>query len=327
MKISIIIPIYNVSEWVEDCLSSVAQQTYSSIECIIINDCSPDDSMEKVYHFIKNNSGKVEFKIVNHTENKGLSAARNTGIKNASGDYLFFLDSDDEIFPDTIMKMVNLVNKYHSDFVIGDFEIKSNDCILSEVALKKNVCINKEYLSSNREISCAYFREQWFVMACNKLIKKELFEIFDLYFPIGLLHEDLLWSFKLAGCASNMSVCKDNTYIYKLHNNSISGQIKQKNIDDFLKILRMCDLIVLSYPYNKYLKAKLHSIANYIIRNILKSSISREEKINTIRSLKYYISRKNRFCYPLSISDLLKMILFNMPSTVIYYLVQLYNKR
>lgn len=89
----------------------------------------------------------------------------------------------------------------------------------------------------------------------------------------------------------------------------------------------MCDLIVLSYPYNKYLKAKLHSIANYIIRNILKSSISREEKINTIRSLKYYISRKNRFCYPLSISDLLKMILFNMPSTVIYYLVQLYNKR
>ena len=325
MKVSIIIPVYNVSEWIEDCLLSVIKQTYSSIECIIINDCSPDDSIDKATRLIDSKLSNIEFKIIHHDRNMGLSAARNTSIKHASGDYLYFLDSDDELSCNAIINMVILAEKYSSDVVIGDFKIVGNNSGFSEVASKKNITIDKECLCTNREISYAYFKEQWFAMACNKLIKRTLLEEYDLFFPEGLLHEDLLWSLKLAGCASTMSICRDCTYIYKLRGDSISGQIKRRNISDLLQIAKMSDYVVLAYPHNKYLKGKLHSIVNFIMRNIVNSSLEKNEKIDAIMLLKSVISRKNSLCLPLSISDLLKLVLFKLPPSLIYYIIQLYS--
>lgn len=325
MKVSIIIPVYNVSEWIEDCLLSVIRQTHPFIECIIINDCSPDDSIDKATRLMEENPSNIEFKIIHHDRNIGLSAARNTGIQHALGDYLYFLDSDDELALDAIAKMVILAEKYHSDVVIGDFEITGNNRGLSDVVSRKYVTIDKEYLFTNKDVSYAYFKEQWFAMAWNKLIKRTLLEEYDLFFPEGLLHEDLLWSLKLAGCASTMSICRDCTYIYKLRGDSISGQIKRRNISDLLQIARMSDSVVLSYPHNKYLKGKLHSIVNFIMRNIVNSSLERNEKIDAITSLKSVVSRKNSLCLPLSISDLLKLVLFKLPSSLIYYIIQLYS--
>lgn len=78
--VSIIIPVNNVSDYVEECLQSVAAQTYTAIECIIVDDCGTDDSMQKVESFITNYQGPITFKILHHEHNRGLSAARNTGI-------------------------------------------------------------------------------------------------------------------------------------------------------------------------------------------------------------------------------------------------------
>lgn len=97
MKISIIIPIYNVAEYVSDCLKSVLQQTYKNIEIIIVNDCTEDNSMVIIEGLLKESATSIPYKIINHTRNQGLSVARNTGIKNSTGDYLYFMDSDDEI--------------------------------------------------------------------------------------------------------------------------------------------------------------------------------------------------------------------------------------
>ena len=90
MKFSIIIPVYNVEKYIVNCLNSVANQLYDDIECIIVDDCSPDNSMIHVASFLEQYEGKIIFKIVTHEKNQGLSAARNSGVKIATGDYLFF---------------------------------------------------------------------------------------------------------------------------------------------------------------------------------------------------------------------------------------------
>ena len=95
MKVSIIIPIYNVAPYIKRCLQSVADQTYKDIECILIDDCGSDNSINLAKEFIYDYKGNILFTILHHEENKGLSAARNTGLRYAKGEYVYFLDSDD----------------------------------------------------------------------------------------------------------------------------------------------------------------------------------------------------------------------------------------
>ena len=112
MKVSIIIPVYNVSPYIERCIKSVMNQTYQDIECILVNDASPDDSIDIAKLLIENYDGPIQFQILSHGHNRGLSAARNTGIDASTGDYLYFLDSDDEITPDCIKLLMDEVKKY-----------------------------------------------------------------------------------------------------------------------------------------------------------------------------------------------------------------------
>ena len=95
--ISIIIPIYNVEKYVAECLNSVINQTYdhSKIECILVDDCTPDKSMNIANELIANYNGDMTFIIKKHDHNQGLSAARNTGIDIATRTYIYFIDSDE----------------------------------------------------------------------------------------------------------------------------------------------------------------------------------------------------------------------------------------
>ena len=93
MKISIVVPVYNVAPYVADCFYSIARQTWQGpLECIFVDDCGTDDSMSIVEHCIDDYSGPIDFRIVRHVHNRGLSAARNSGISAATGDYVYFLD-------------------------------------------------------------------------------------------------------------------------------------------------------------------------------------------------------------------------------------------
>ena len=95
--VSIIIPIYNVEKYVAECINSVISQTYdhSKIECIIVDDCTPDNSMVIVNEIIRKYNGEMTFVICRHEHNQGVSAVRNTGIEVATGEYIYFIDSDD----------------------------------------------------------------------------------------------------------------------------------------------------------------------------------------------------------------------------------------
>ena len=112
MLVSIIIPVYNVAPYIGDCLRSVMRQTYTGpIECLIVDDCGTDESLPIAERMIVEYDGPIRFEILHHEHNRGLSAARNTGINKATGDYFFFIDSDDEITEDCMEKMMSVVQE------------------------------------------------------------------------------------------------------------------------------------------------------------------------------------------------------------------------
>ena len=120
MKVSIIIPVYNVGDYIEDCLRSVIRQVYSGdIECIIVDDCGTDNSIALAERLMASYKGPIQFIILHHQHNRGLSAARNTGIDVAQGDYIFFLDSDDELTDDSIATLTKPLETERYDVVLG----------------------------------------------------------------------------------------------------------------------------------------------------------------------------------------------------------------
>ncbi|WP_297973702.1 glycosyltransferase family 2 protein [uncultured Bacteroides sp.] len=235
MKVSIIIPVYNVSDYIKECIESVVIQ-HGNIECIIVNDCTQDDSIFILREYLKNYSGNVDFKIVEHSMNRGLSTARNTGINTATGDYLFFLDSDDRLAEGAIEKMVSYLQSDEPPYcVIGDYATFG---VCSLTLPKNNISINS--LSNNDEVLNSYLQCQWFPMAWNKLILRDFVLEHTLYFKEGMLHEDELWSYQLALKLPSLQFCHELTYLYRIRDNSIT---KKKSIENFRDNLMYCDYI------------------------------------------------------------------------------------
>ena len=114
--VSVIIPIYNVEQYIEKCLDSVINQTYKDLEIICVNDCSPDNSAQILLEYAQRDT---RIKIVNREKNGGLSAARNTGLDEAKGEYVYFIDSDDWIDLDYIEKMVSAITFSKTDVVVN----------------------------------------------------------------------------------------------------------------------------------------------------------------------------------------------------------------
>ena len=123
MKVSIIIPVYNVAKYIERCLLSVLDQTWQDLEVILVNDCTPDNSMEIARRVVASHPRGTVVRCLEHEENRGLSAARNTGISASVGDYLYFLDSDDYISANAIELLADAAVQKRPDFVIGNYEV------------------------------------------------------------------------------------------------------------------------------------------------------------------------------------------------------------
>lgn len=230
MKISIIIPIYNVAPYVERCLYSALNQSYEDIELVLVDDCGTDNSMNIVSEVVEKYVGNKKISLFKHEHNLGLSAARNTGIKNATGDYLLFLDSDDEIPLNAVELLLEATNE-NPDFVIGNIKVLGSDKFSFYFSIPSGV------IQGNELILDSFIKDKWYSMAVNKLIKKEFLLNHHLFFKEGILHEDELWSFVLATKANKMSVVKDYTYHYYIRNDSITGKISIRNYESNAIIL------------------------------------------------------------------------------------------
>ena len=222
MKISIIVPVYNVELYIKECFESIAAQTYKGeIECIFVDDCGQDDSVAILEKLIAEYHGPIQFSIVHHEHNKGLSGARNTGIRHAQGDYLYFIDSDDSITPDCIEKLVALAEKYPGVDIVQGSAKSNSDWLM----LKWN--LTPEYSESFKWIRTTMLKRYVLPMtAWNKLVRRDFVLEHELYFAEGMIHEDEVWNFMLSKYVHRIAFCFDATYNYRVNDEGIMHQVK-----------------------------------------------------------------------------------------------------
>jgi glycosyltransferase involved in cell wall biosynthesis len=228
--ISLIIPIYNVGNYIEKSLRSALDQTYKNLEYILVNDCTQDNSMIVVNNILNEDKYKdYNVKIINLDINTGLSNARNVGLSIANGEFLMFMDSDDEIKPTCVDNHYKAIVEAHSDFTIANTYLDG----ARSVHIKR---INKSI--ANKTPLDSYYDREWSVSAWNKLYRAEFIHSNNLIFKRGILHEDILWSYQVAKCAKRIAIVKDCTYVYKVRANSITKtKINHKKIEDLINIL------------------------------------------------------------------------------------------
>lgn len=232
MKISIIVPVYNVEQYIKECFDSIAAQTYKGeIECIFVDDCGQDKSVEILEKMIACYQGGISFSIIHHEHNKGLSGARNTGIRNASGDYLYFLDSDDCLLPKSIESLANKVQQNPNVQVVqgcakGHLEgwLTLNPKIIPEYS------DNVYWVQSNWP---AFFKTAW-----NKMVSRTLIIEYGLFFEEGLIHEDDIWNFMLAKYVKSIAFCFEPTYYYRSNQSGIM-QGGQNSDDSYLPVVSL----------------------------------------------------------------------------------------
>jgi len=226
--ITVVIPVFNVQDYIIECLESVAQQSYTEgVECILVDDCGTDNSMLLVQDFINNYNGDIHFRIVKHTRNRGLSAARNTGITNASGEYVLFVDSDDTIYTDCLKFFMEVAKKF------PDAEMIAAGAKTNRKDWEKLFTMEKDfpdYADNPQWIARTMLMRGGLkgipLTAWNRLVKKDFLQKYQLFFMEGVLHEDELWNFILAQKLSRIALCKHNTYFYRTRPQSIMTNFK-----------------------------------------------------------------------------------------------------
>jgi len=236
--VSVIIPLYNCEDFIERCLKSIRNQSYSPIEVILVNDQSPDNCAEIAENFLEKYQLE-NWKLLHLNENFGSSVARNLGIDNAMGKYLFFVDSDDTITPDCLETLVEISEKTGAEITISQLE-----CVKASTG-EKSMCIplktTYEVLPDNATIFREFAAGNLVTYSVNKLINNKYLKENQLYFTPGLYAQDELWTFQCMLKMSKIAINKSVTYTYFLHENSVIHSRGKKHFDDWFTIGKFVD--------------------------------------------------------------------------------------
>lgn len=272
VSVSIIVPVYNVGKYVERCIRSIIAQTYTgSMECIIVDDRGSDDSMERVNRLLDNYDGPIDFKIITHPENKGISEARNTGIRNATGDYILFLDSDDEI---SIHALTYFIQKAaetpDAEIIVGDYYLPKREIRFHP---------NKD-LSTHQKSKIALIAPRGLIpFTHNRLIKRSFIINHNLYFEPFKYLEDNLWTWKAAKYISSIAFTNKPSYIYFSNLDSVMHQFSFDRIKDCVKI---CDIKASTID---------SGCENWQIRNAISHVLNTDSDIRYTSTGKEYIEK------------------------------------
>lgn len=222
MLVSIIIPVYNVEQYLPRCLKSVSAQTYSNLEIILVDDGSTDLSGKICEEFAKADSRVV----VVHKENGGLSSARNTGIEISHGEYVTFLDSDDYLAVDFVEKTVRLCKYNNAQIAIMDMKYIRED---DNDELKDSKASKIIRLNSEKAIEASLYQAAFSCCVPAKLYKRKIVK--DIRFPVGRLSEDLATCHLFLDKANKIIFVKKTGYYYRQRNSSIMHTFTPKRLD------------------------------------------------------------------------------------------------
>ena len=226
MKVSIIIPTYNVEAYIIDCLESITLQTFrGTLECIIVDDCGTDDSIALAESFIQHYQGNINFRILHREKNGGLSAARNTGLNEAKGEFVYFLDSDDYITPDCIESLVEVAKHFPKVEIVQGGIVNTKGTIIYDSTRFKT----PQLLEDRKDIYSKLVFGELPVSSWNKLIRRDFLKENSIDFYEGVIHEDVDFLYKLAAHVTSFALCPVITYCYRVQR---EGSILSTTNDD-----------------------------------------------------------------------------------------------
>ncbi len=236
--VSILIPVFKCEDFIENTMETVKNQDYQNLEVILTNDFTPDKSAQIVENFISKNK-LSNWKLIHLERNSGLSVVRNNGLENAKGKYIYFLDSDDELYPDTISRLVNLAEKTNADLTMGEvlgIRLPSKEQIDIFPIHEK-----RDLIEGNSEVFKAFVNGGFPVSSWNKLIKRNFLVKNHLWFTAGLFAQDALHSFEMALHLESIAFLREKTYKYFLHANSVIHNRNKVHFDNWITIAQKVD--------------------------------------------------------------------------------------
>lgn len=218
-KVSIVIPAYNIADYIGACIESVLKQTYKNTEIIVVDDGSTDNTPTICDKYKKQNPQL----IVIHQKNAGLSGARNRGLKESTGSYICFIDGDDMIDENYIELLLQSINENSSEIAVCGYKtVSDTETVTTHPASLHTI--------SGKEACIKLMTEQldFDVLAWNKLYKKSVFTKNQIKYPVGKIHEDNLTTYKTYAKADKVSFISDAPYNYMKREGSITSNEKRE---------------------------------------------------------------------------------------------------
>lgn len=248
INISIIIPVYNAKNFIVDCLKSVSAQTFAgNFECILVDDCGIDNSIVLAKEYIDSCDSNAMFRILRQEYNQGPSSARNRGIREANGEYVFFLDADDSIAPDCLELLFSLAKQYNLDYVQGMYHSDDNYHMPVYESENTNIPIVDRCVIKRMLLDYSYIP----FTPHNRLVRRQFLLENNLFFPEKIkVREDFYWMFFMAKYVERMAFCDKETYFRGYNGDSLTHNINKEreilayrtliedfcaNIDPFMK--------------------------------------------------------------------------------------------
>lgn len=298
--ITVIVPIYNVEKYIKQCLDSLVNQTYENLEIICVDDCGNDGSMDIVKKYANEDS---RIKILKQNENKGCGEARNLGIDNASGEYIYFIDSDDFVEKNYIKELVNIIEKENVDLVCNVNILKyygENDFKNKQLKDKNQFILDKKLEWNDKLLKVLP------ISAWCKLYKTDLLKKNKIYFADNKLKfEDFYFWYILKNQLKNIYIFYGSTYFYRQRNDSTMS-VNKYNKNDCFDSLYIIELIYKYYkennvlnkysiPFswlNKYFK-KMNNKSEFFILikkffNTMKDDIFKNENIYNKKDINFF---------------------------------------
>lgn len=236
--ISVIVPIYNSEQYLDMCVKSILGQTYENIEVVLVDDGSSDQSGEMCDQFACKDRRII---VVHHQNNKGSSAARNTGLQKATGEWIGWVDSDDWVEPNMYEELIRLCRQAEVNVAVGGW---------MEEFPQKTVLYKWEAEMIKDGLSALYALLEDQVMQpsmCNKLWKREMFD--GIFFPEGRCCDDIAVSYRLIERADRVGCVKGAYYHYRQHGGTNAhGTALKNSADHFLSAKERYDVLTAKYP-------------------------------------------------------------------------------
>ena len=206
MKVSVIVPIYNVEPYIARCVESLMEQTLQEVEYIFVDDCATDNSIDILMRTLEKYPNRNKYvKVLKHKENKGLPAARNTGLKEATGKYIFHCDSDDYVESDMLKKLCEFAEEKNADYIWSDYYVSLND--------GSRYKEQPDYVDVDQAFR-GILRGEMAYNVWNKLVRKDLYKNNNIFFPSGNAMGEDMTMIMLLACATKVAYLHYGGYHY-----------------------------------------------------------------------------------------------------------------